>query len=135
MLTKAIGRKKASHQDAPFSSQDIDRNKFLNILIRKEKKELDRIVAELAKKNNPTLLSIKKVENLFREHTEFDSRTHLLRLLNGSMKATVLNTIIAHLVSENKIVVNDDHSLTWVDSQGNSRLNEEFGKAAPFKTD
>lgn len=86
-------------------------------------------MVELAEKNNPTLLSIKKVENLFREHTEFDSRTHLLRQLNGSMKATVLNTIIAHLVSENKIVVNDDHSLTWVDSQGNSKLNEEFVKA------
>jgi len=131
MLTKAAGTKgTSSHYDAPLRSRDVDRNKFLGILVRKQKKELDKIVAELAEKNNPTLLSIKKVENLFREHTEFDSRTHLLRQLNGSMKATVLNTIIAYLVSENKIVVNDDHSLTWVDSQGNSKLNEEFGKAA-----
>jgi len=130
MLTKAAGRKgKSSYYDTSFGGHDVGRNKFLSILIRKQKKELDKIVAELAEKNNPTLLSIKKVENLFREYTEFDSRTHLLRQLNGSMKATVLNTIIAHLVSENKIVVNDDHSLTWVDSQGNSRLNEEFGKA------
>lgn len=129
-MTKAAGRKgTSSYYDASFGSHDADRNKFLSILIRKQKKELDKIVAELAGKNNPTLLSIKKVENLFREHNEFDSRTHLLRQLNGSMKATVLNTIIAHLVSENKIVVNDDHSLTWVDSRGNSRLNEEFGKA------
>ena len=129
MLSKAVGRKRSSSQDASSNSHDTDRNKFLGILIRKQKKELEKIVAKLAEKNNPTLLSIKKVENLFREHTEFDSRTHLLRRLNGSMKATVLNTIIAYLVSENKIVVNDDHSLTWVDSQGNSRLNEEFGKA------
>ncbi|HEY8140951.1 MAG TPA: hypothetical protein VIE86_07705 [Nitrososphaera sp.] len=130
MLTKAVGTKgTSSHYDPSFRSYDVDRNKFLSILIRRQKKELDKIVAELAEKNNPTLLSIKKVENLFIEHTEFDSRTHLLRQLNGSMKATVLNTIIAHLVSENKIVVNDDHSLTWVDSQGNIRLNEEFGKA------
>jgi hypothetical protein len=71
---------------------------------------------------------MKKVENLFREQTECDSRTLLLRLLNGSMKATVLNTIIAHLASETKIVVNDDHSLTWVDSQENSKLSEEFEK-------
>lgn len=97
-------------------------------MINKQKKELDKIVAEVAEKNIPTLC-IKKIENLFREHTEFDSRTHLFRHLNGSMKARVLNTIIAHLVSENKIVVDDDHSLTWVDSQGNSKLNEEFGKA------
>ena len=129
-MTKAVGRKgTSSYYDASSGSHDADRNNFLSILIRKQKKELDKIVTELAEKNNPTLLSIKKVENLFREHTEFDSRTHLLRQLNGSMKATVLNTIIAHLVSENKVIVNDDHSLTWVDSQGNSRLNEEFGKA------
>lgn len=129
-MTKAVGRKGTSgYHDASSGSHDADRNNFLSILIRKQKKELDKIVTELAEKNNPTLLSIKKVENLFREHTEFDSRTHLLRQLNGSMKATVLNTIIAHLVSENKVVVNDDHSLTWVDSQGNSRLNAEFGKS------
>jgi len=130
VLNKAAGTKGTSgHHDAALSSLDVDRNKFLNILVRKQKKELDRIVAELAEKNNPTLLSIKKVENIFREHTEFDSRAQLLRQLNGSMKATVLNTIVAHLVCENKIVVNDDHSLTWVDSQGNNKLNEEFGKA------
>lgn len=128
-MTKAAGRKGTSSHFDSFGSYATDRNKFLSILIRRQKKELDKIVAELAEKNNPTLLSIKKVENLFKEYTEFDSRTHLLRQLNGSMKATVLNTIIAHLVSENKIVVNDDHSLTWVDSHGNTRLNEEFGKA------
>lgn len=132
MLTKAAGREAKSSHDASSRSRNTDRNKFLRILTRRQKKELDKIVAELAEKNNPTLLSIRKVENLFREHVEFDSRTHLLRRLNGSMKATVLNTIIAHLVSENKIVVNDDHSLTWVDSQGNSRLGKEFENAREF---
>jgi hypothetical protein len=86
-------------------------------------------VVELAEKNNPTLLSIKKVENLFKEHTEFDSRTHLFRLLKGRMEAAELNTVIAHLVSENKILVNEDHSLTWVASKGDSKLNEAFEKA------
>ena len=129
-LTKALGRKvRSSYHGASSFRHDDDRNSFLSILIRKQKSEIDMVVAELAEKNNPTLLSIKKVENIFREHTEFDSRAQLLRQLNGSMKATVLNTIVAHLVCENKIVVNDDHSLTWVDSQGNNKLNEEFGKA------
>lgn len=130
-MTKAVGRKATSSYDTSSSSHAADRNNFLNILIRKQKRELDKIVTELAEKNNPTLLSIKKVETLFREHTEFDSRARLLRQLNGSMKATVLNTIIAHLVSENKIVVNSDHSLTWVDSEGNNRLNEEFERSVP----
>ena len=48
------------------------------------------------------------------------------------MKAPVLNTIIAHFVSENKLVVNDDHSLTWIDAEGNEKLNRVFEKAVPL---
>lgn len=65
-----------------------------------------------------------KVESFFKIHIEFDSRTHLLRELKGSMKPTALNTIIARLVSENKLV-NDDHSLTWIDTEGNKKLNKD----------
>jgi len=36
-----------------------------------------------------------RVEDLLRKHTEFDSRSQLLRALKGSMKADTLNTIIA----------------------------------------
>jgi hypothetical protein len=75
-------------------------------------------------------LSIIKVEDLFRVNIEFDSRSQLLRKLEGSMKASVLNTIIASLVCENKLVVNDDHSLTWIDTQGNEKLNKHFAAAA-----
>ena len=70
-----------------------------------------------------------EVESLFKIHIEFDFRTHLLRELKGSMKPTALNTIIARLVSENKLVVNDDHSLTWIDTEGNKKLNKAFDTA------
>ncbi len=73
-----------------------------------------------------------KVEKLFKKRIEFDSRTHLLRELKGSMKPTALNTVLARLVSENKIVVNDDHSLTWIDSEGNEKLNKAFENAVPL---
>ena len=53
-----------------------------------------------------------------------------MREIKGSMKAAVLNTIIAYFVSENKLVVNDDHSLTWIDTEGNEKLNKAFEKAA-----
>jgi citrate lyase gamma subunit len=101
-------------------------------LIKKHKDELERAVQKLAEKNNPTLLSIKKVEKLFKDRIEFDSRSQLLRELGGSMKATVLNTIVAHLVFENKLIVNDDHSLTWIDTARNEKLNKEFSKAVPL---
>jgi hypothetical protein len=46
------------------------------------------------------------------------------------MKAPILNTIIARLVCEDKIVINDDYSLTWIDTAGNKKLNAQFSKAA-----
>lgn len=72
--------------------------------------------------------SIKKVETLFAKNIEFNSQSHLLRELKESMKTSVLNTIIADFVSENKLVVNDDHSLTWIDTEDNEKLNKAFEK-------
>lgn len=69
------------------------------------------------------------MEDLFKRNIEFNSRSHLLRELKGSMKASVLNTIIAHFVAENKLVVNDDRSLTWIDTEDNEKLNKVFEKA------
>lgn len=111
------------------NTPQVKRDKFLQILIKRRKPELDKLVEELAEKYNTTLNSILKVENLFKERIEFNSRSHLLRELNGRMKAPILNTIIARLVSENKVVINDDHSLTWIDAQGNEKLNAQFDKA------
>ena len=105
---------------------------FLKILIERQPDQLVALVNELAKKNNPRLLSIKKVENLFKKNIEFNSRSHLLRELKGSMKAPVLNTIIAHFVSENRLIVNDDNSLTWIDAKGNEKLNKAFEQAVPL---
>ena len=128
MLTRPAGDKGPASRDVS-SVNKTAHDDLLSILIRRQRSELKRTVKGLAEKNNPTLLSITKVEDLFRDHIEFDSRSQLLRELKGSMKATVLNTIIAHLVFENKLVVNDDHSLTWVDAQANAKLNKQFDKA------
>ncbi|MBI5698426.1 MAG: hypothetical protein HZC29_08135 [Thaumarchaeota archaeon] len=117
---------KRSHLRNTRVSGDV----FLNKLIAK--KNLMQFVESLAEKNNPTLLSIMKVESLFKEHIEFDSRSQLLRKLDGTMKSTILNTIIAYLTYQDKIVINKDHSLTWIDTQGNEKLNREFAKASKF---
>jgi len=102
---------------------------YSRILIERKKEKLDTLIYRLAEKQNPTLMTILKVEDLFKKHIEFDSRSQLMRKLDGSVKATALNTIIARLVSENKIVFNNDHSLTWIDAKGNEKLNRQFGKA------
>ena len=119
-----------SKKRTPF--QNSNRDKFLKILLKGTKNEVDKLVQDLAKRDNPTLQSIMKIEHLFKENIEFDSRSQLLRKLDGSMKASSLNTIIARLVSDNKIIVNDDHSLTWIVTEGNMKLNKEFDTAIPF---
>lgn len=120
----------ASKQRArKVSPSPIKHDEFVQTLIERKRNRLDKLVKELAGKNNTTLNSILKVEDLFKEHIEFNSRSHLLRELKGSMKAPVLNTIIARLVCENKLVINDDRSLTWIDTEGNEKLNAQFRKA------
>lgn len=123
--TKGLGEKSSI-------LKDNSRDEFLKILIERQSDKLDNLVQKLAEKNNPRLLSIKKVEDLFKKNIEFNSRSHLLRELKGSMKASVLNTIIAHFVSENKLIVNDDHSLTWIDTEDNEKVNKVFEKAVPL---
>jgi hypothetical protein len=115
-----------------ISSKDFVHDEFIEILIHGKKNRLHDLVQKLAERDNPTLKSIIKIENLFKKHIEFNSRTQLLRELDGSMKATSLNTIIARLVDDNKIVVNDDHSLTWIDTEGNAKLNKQFSGAVPI---
>ncbi len=89
-------------------------------------------LTKLVDRFNPTLKSILKVEELFREKIEFDSRTQLLRKMDGKMKASVLNVILAHLVINNKITINDDNSLTWIYAEDNKKLKKSWKKAIPL---
>ena len=98
---------------------------------KKNPEQMRILVLELAKKNNPRLLSQMRVEDLFKKHIEFDSRTQLFRALNGSMKAGTLNTILARLVQQEMLVINEDRSLTWIDTTGNDMLNRAFDEAVP----
>lgn len=120
------------HTKASKTILQKNSDEFLSVLINRKSDKLEELVHKLAKKNNPKLLSILKIEDLFKTNIEFDSRSQLLRKLEGSMKASVLNTIIARLVCENKLVVNNDHSLTWIDTQVNEKLNKHFDTAIPL---
>lgn len=78
---------------------------------------------------NPTLKSVLKVEDLFQNSGEFDSRTQLLRKLDGSMKIQVLNVILKYLKSLGKVLDNPDGSWTWIFSKNNETLKKSWEKA------
>ena len=76
--------------------------------------------------NNPTLKSILKVEKLFKENTEFNSKNQILRKLDGSMKAPVLNIILKYLKGLGKIIDNEDGSWTWIYAVDNEKLKKSY---------
>ena len=78
-------------------------------------------------------LNIEKVEKLFKKTIEFESKSQLLRTLGGSMSMYSLNKIIAQLAKENKIIVNDDRSLTWIDITGNKKMIKLWKSAVPLR--
>lgn len=78
---------------------------------------------------NPTLKSILKVEELFQNKGEFDSRSQLIRELGGSMKIQVLSVILKYLKSLGKVIDNDDGSWTWIFSKNNEKLKKSWEKA------
>ena len=81
------------------------------------------------RQDNPTLKSVLKVERLFKENIEFDSKTQLLRRLDGSMKPTVLNVILKYLKGIGRVIDNDDGSWTWMDASANKRLKKSYRRA------
>jgi hypothetical protein len=87
------------------------------------------ISEEDLKLTNPTLKSIIKVERLFKENIEFDSKNHMLRELNGSMKAPVLNIILRYLKGLGKIIDNEDGSWTWIYAADNEKLKRSYKNA------
>lgn len=78
---------------------------------------------------NPTLKSVLKVEELFQKHVEFDSKSQLLRKLDGSMKMPVLNVILKYLKSLGKVLDNEDGSWTWIYAKDNMKLKRSWEKA------
>ena len=105
-------RKEDGLQDAKIRTFSID------VIL---KKDLERY--------NPTLKSVLRVERLFKENIEFDSKNQLLRKLDGSMKAPVLNVILKYLKGLGKVIDNEDGSWTWIYAANNKKLKKSYGQA------
>ena len=80
-------------------------------------------------KYNPTIKSVLRVEELFKNNIEFDSKNQILRELEGSMKAPVLNVILKYLKSIGKVIDNEDGSWTWIYADNNAKLKKSYKKA------
>lgn len=65
-------------------------------------------------KYNPTLKNILKIEQLFTEHKEFDSKAQLAKKLDVTMRPPVLNVILKYLERSNKILIDKDGSIVWI---------------------
>lgn len=87
------------------------------------------ISEEDLEQNNPTLKSILKVEKLFKDNIEFNSKNQILRKLDGSMKAPVLNIILRYLSGLRKIIDNEDGSWTWIYAADNEKLKKSYRDA------
>ncbi|HEX5358728.1 MAG TPA: hypothetical protein VFW99_02305 [Candidatus Nitrosotalea sp.] len=79
-------------------------------------------------------MNIEKVEKLFKKTIEFESKSQLLRKLDGSISRYELDKIITHLRKEHKIIVNNDRSLTWIDITGNKKMIKLWKSAVPFSS-
>jgi len=102
-----------------YSKKDLQNTKIQTF-------NIDVILKKDLEKYNPTLKSILKVERLFMENIEFNSKSQLLRKLDGSMKAPVLNVILKYLKGLGKIIDNEDDSWTWIYAAGNKKLNKSY---------
>lgn len=91
---------------------------------------IDVILKKDLEQYNPTLKSVLKVERLFKANIEFDSKNQLLRKLDGSMKAPVLNVILKYLKGLGKIIDNEDGSWTWIYAANNKKLKKSYEEAA-----
>ena len=90
---------------------------------------IDVILKKDLERYNPTLKSVLKVERLFKENIEFDSKNQLLRKLDGSMKAPVLNVILKYLKGLGMVIDNEDGSWTWIYAADNKKLKKSYGQA------
>lgn len=61
-----------------------------------------------------TLKNILKIEQLFTKYKEFDSKAHLAKKLDVTIRPTVLNIILNYLEKSNKILIDRDGSLIWI---------------------
>ena len=80
-------------------------------------------------KYNPTKKDFLRVESLFKKNIEFASKNQILRKLDGSMKAPVLNVILKYLSSIDKVIENSDKSWTWIYAVENKKLQKSYSRA------
>lgn len=88
-----------------------------------------KFIAEELDRLNPTQADVDNVAKLLVKNIEFESKKQLLNKMRKPMSMNVLNRVLDQLVSENKIHVGKDKSITWIDASHNKKLLSSFKKA------
>ena len=76
-----------------------------------------------------TLKDLLEIESLFKENIEFQSKNQILRKLDGSMKASVLNVILKYLINIGKVIENSDNTRTWIYASDNEKLKKSYNRS------
>ena len=77
-------------------------------------KSIKEIMQITSEKYNPTLKNILKIEQIMAKYKEFDTKKQLVEKMDVGMRPPVLNLILKYLEKSNKILLNEDGSMTWI---------------------
>ncbi|MGI0056257.1 MAG: hypothetical protein ACREAK_02650 [Nitrosarchaeum sp.] len=82
-------------------------------------------ISKNIQKYNPTLKNILKIEYLFIEYREFDSKAQIAKKLDVTMRPPVLNVILRYLEESSKILVDNDGSMIWIHASPKAKKSWE----------
>ena len=82
--------------------------------LKKYQSFIKKIIKEDLPKYNPTMKNILKVEQILSKYKEFSSKNQLAKKLDVAMRPPVLNVILNYLEKSNKIMFNNDGTISWI---------------------
>jgi len=86
--------------------------------------------------HQPTLTTIRMVEQTFKKAKNFKSKNHLFTKLPKKVMQQTLTTILAYLVESKKVTVNKDGSIVWIfpdSSKIKRRLNKSKSRTSRIR--
>lgn len=94
---------------------------------RHEFKSSGKNSGNLARNPNPTLGTIKMVEETLAEMKEYPTKNKLWRSLPRQVQYPIFNEILKYLEDSNKLIFDKDGTLVWIfaDNPGLKKLREE----------
>jgi hypothetical protein len=98
-----------------------------------KQKQLRRTSYRLQRKyHEPTLPTIRMVEEMMKKRQFVNSRNQLFRELPKQVMSQTLNKILNYLEDSNKIILNNDGSIAWIFVESD-KVKKILKNSKPFK--